>query len=150
MAEVLAVCISEEKGVSKHTVNEISIQKELGVQGDAHSGNWHRQISLLGDESVDKVRHLLPEISAGAFAENILTRGITLYELPIGTQLRVGEALLEVTQIGKECHADCAIRRQTGDCVMPREGAFAIVLEEGLIHPGDSIEIVTLSSDDAG
>lgn len=143
MAEVLAVCISEEKGVSKHTVNEIFVQKKLGVQGDAHSGNWHRQISLLGEESVDKVRHLLPQITAGAFAENILTRGIILYELPVGAHLRVGEALLEVTQIGKECHADCAIRRQTGDCVMPREGVFAIVLEEGIIYPGDGIDIVS-------
>ncbi len=141
MANVLAVCTSEKKGVQKHTVPEISVQKDYGVKGDAHAGNWHRQISLLGEESVDKVRKLLPEISAGAFAENILTQGIILYELPVGTRLRVGEALLEVTQIGKECHADCAIRRQTGDCVMPREGIFTIVLESGVIRSGDIIEV---------
>jgi MOSC domain-containing protein YiiM len=142
MAEVLAVCISEEKGTQKHTVPEISVKKQLGIEGDAHAGDWHRQISLLGEESVDKVRHLLPEIPPGAFAENILTRGIVLYELPVGTRLRVGGALLEVTQIGKECHAECAIRRQTGDCVMPREGIFTVVVEEGVIRPGDSIEVV--------
>jgi len=109
MAKVLAVCISEKRGIQKHTVPEISVQKDYGIKGDAHAGNWHRQISLLGEESVDKVRNLLPEILAGAFAENILTHGIILYKLPIGTRLRVGEALLEVTQIGKGCHADCAI-----------------------------------------
>ncbi|MDD3537199.1 MAG: MOSC domain-containing protein [Eubacteriales bacterium] len=141
MAKVTAVCISEKKGIQKHTVPEISVQIDYGIKGDAHAGNWHRQISLLGEESVDKVRNLLPEIPAGAFAENILTQGIILYELPVGTRLRVGEALLEVTQIGKECHADCAIRRQTGDCVMPREGVFTIVLESGVIRSGDIIEV---------
>lgn len=141
MAKVTAVCISEKKGIPKHTVPEIFVQKDHGIEGDAHAGNWHRQVSLQGEESVDKVRNLLPEIPAGAFAENILTRGIILYELPIGTRLRVGEALLEVTQIGKECHADCAIRRQTGDCVMPREGIFAVVLEAGVIRSGDIIEV---------
>lgn len=141
MATVLAVCTSEKKGVQKLAVPEISVEKGHGVKGDAHAGDWHRQVSLLAEESVDKVRALLPDIAAGAFAENILTRGITLYELPVGTRLRVGEALLEVTQIGKECHADCAIRRQTGDCVMPREGIFATVLESGTIRSGDNIEI---------
>lgn len=141
MATVLAVCTSEKKGVQKLAVPEISVEKGHGVKGDAHAGDWHRQVSLLAEESVDKVRALLPDIAAGAFAENILTRGITLYELPVGTRLRVGETLLEVTQIGKECHADCAIRRQTGDCVMPREGIFATVLESGTIRSGDNIEI---------
>jgi MOSC domain-containing protein YiiM len=142
MAKVLAVCISEKKGVQKHIVPEIFVQKDYGINGDAHAGNWHRQISLLGEESVNKVRKLLPEITAGAFAENILTSGIILYELSVGTRLRVGAALLEVTQIGKECHAACAISRQTGDCVMPREGIFAIVVEAGMVRPGDVIEVV--------
>jgi MOSC domain-containing protein YiiM len=142
MADVIAVCISEIKGTQKHTVPEIRLRKGHGIEGDAHAGNWHRQVSLLGDESVDKVRHLLPEILPGAFAENILTRGLVLYELPVGTRLRVGETLLEVTQIGKECHADCAIRRQPGDCVMPREGVFAVVVKEGSVRPGDGIEVV--------
>ena len=143
MAEVKAVCISERKGTMKHEVPEIKVKFKHGIEGDAHAGDWHRQISLLGTESVDKLRHILPDIPAGAFAENILTEGITLYELPIGTRLRVGEVLLEVTQIGKECHKDCAIRQQVGDCVMPREGIFTVVVEEGAIKAGDRIEIVS-------
>lgn len=142
MAKVIAVCISEKKGEQKHEVPEIVLKKDHGIVGDAHAGNWHRQISLLGTESVDKVRAVLPEIAPGAFAENILTEGITLYQLPVGTKLRVGEVLMEVTQIGKECHMGCAIRQLTGDCVMPREGIFAIVLEEGTVRPGDSLEVV--------
>ena len=141
MAEILAVCISEEKGTQKHPVSEAVFKIDHGIVGDAHAGNWHRQVSLLGEESVDKVRHLLPDIPPGAFAENLLTRGLCLYTLPIGTRLRAGEVLLEVTQIGKECHLGCAIRELTGDCVMPREGIFAIVLEEGVIRPGDTLEV---------
>lgn len=142
MARVIAVCTSEKKGTMKHEVPEIQVKKEHGIVGDAHAGNWHRQVSLLGSESVDKMKKVFPDIPIGAFAENILTEGITLYELPIGTRLRIGgEVLLEVTQIGKECHADCAIRQQVGDCVMPREGIFTIVLEEGAIRAGDAVEI---------
>ena len=142
MAVVTAVCTSEKKGVQKRAVPEITVKMNLGIEGDAHAGDWNRQISLLGEESVDKVRPHFPNLKAGAFAENILTKGITLYELPIGTKLRVGGALLEVTQIGKECHTGCAIKIVTGDCVMPREGIFAIVLEEGAIKAGDSIEVI--------
>lgn len=143
MASVVAVCISEKKGTMKHEVPEIQVKKNHGIVGDAHAGDWHRQVSLLGSESVDKMKKVFPDIPIGAFAENILTEGVTLYELPIGTRLRVGgQVLLEVTQIGKECHADCAIRKQVGDCVMPREGIFTIVLEEGTIRAGDPIEIL--------
>ena len=142
MANVIEVCISDIKGVQKRAVDSITLRKKHGIEGDAHAGDWHRQVSLLGDESVDKLRHILPDLPPGAFAENILTRGITLYELPIGTRLRVGETVLEVTQIGKECHEACAIRQKTGDCVMPREGIFAIVLEEGIIKAGDRVEII--------
>ena len=141
MAEVVAVCISTVKGVPKKEVPVIEVKKDHGIVGDAHAGNWHRQISLLADESVDKMREKLPMLKHGAFAENIVTRGLTLYTLPVGTKLRVGETLLQVTQIGKECHNDCAIKKATGECVMPREGIFAIVLEEGSIRAGDSIEI---------
>ena len=140
-ARVAAVCISERKGTMKHPVPEIRLRKRHGIEGDAHAGDWHRQVSLLANESVDKMREKFPDIPAGAFAENILTDGISLYTLPVGTRLRVGETLLEVTQIGKECHADCAIRQQVGDCVMPREGIFAIVLEEGAVRPGDAITV---------
>ncbi len=142
MASVIAVCISEKKGTQKHEVPEIQLKKSHGIVGDAHAGDWHRQVSLLGTESVEKMKQVFPDIPVGAFAENILTEGVTLYELPIGTKLRVGEVLLEVTQIGKECHASCAIRKQVGDCVMPREGIFTIVLEEGTVRAGDLVEIL--------
>ncbi|MBQ8831852.1 MAG: MOSC domain-containing protein [Oscillospiraceae bacterium] len=144
MAKVIAVCISEKKGTVKTPVSEIILKKNHGVTGDAHAGDWHRQVSLLGKESTDKIRQTIPDIPIGAFAENILTEGIELYTLPIGTKLRIGDTLLEVTQIGKECHAACAIRQQVGDCVMPREGIFAIVLEEGVVRSGDDIEIIPL------
>lgn len=141
MPQVLAVCISEKKGTVKHPVPEIQLKIDHGILGDAHAGNWHRQVSLLADENVERMRQRFPDIPTGAFAENILTRGIALSKLPVGTKLRVGQVLLQVTQIGKECHADCAIRRQVGDCVMPREGIFTKVLEEGSIRPGDEITI---------
>lgn len=142
MPVITAVCISENKGEQKHAVPEILLRKNHGIVGDAHAGNWHRQVSLLGEESVNRLRTLLPDLTAGDFAENILTRGITLYKLPIGTRLRAGQVVLEVTQIGKECHQGCEIRRLAGDCVMPREGVFAIVIEEGILRPGDKIEVI--------
>ena len=141
MAKVLAVCISEKKGTQKKPVDSIKIRRDWGIEGDAHAGNWHRQISLLANESVDKVRHILPDIQPGAFAENILTEGITLHTLPVGTRLKLGETEMEVTQIGKECHQGCAIRKLTGDCVMPREGIFCKVIVEGEIRPGDALEV---------
>ena len=141
MASVVAVCISEEKGTSKHPVELIELKKRHGIVGDAHAGDWHRQVSLLATESVDKMRRVFPDIPVGAFAENILTEGLQLSALPVGTKLAIGECLLEITQIGKECHKDCAIRKQVGDCVMPREGVFAIVLTEGTIRAGDTIRI---------
>lgn len=142
MASVVAVCISERKGTQKHEVPDIQLKINHGIVGDAHAGNWYRQISLLAQESVEKMKAVFPDIPVGAFAENILTEGLTLYTLPVGTRLQVGEVLLEVTQIGKECHAHCAIRQQVGDCVMPREGIFAIVLEEGTIRSGDTITVL--------
>ena len=143
MASVVAVCISEQKGTQKHEVPEIQLKIDHGIVGDAHAGNWHRQVSLLAQESVENMKAVFPDIPVGAFAENILTEGLTLFTLPVGTRLRVGEVLLEVTQIGKECHAHCAIRQQVGDCVMPREGIFTIVLEEGTIRAGDTITVLT-------
>lgn len=137
----MAVCISEKKGMIKHPVDHIEVKQKHGIIGDAHAGDWHRQISLLASESVDKMKALFPDIPIGAFAENILTEGIEVSKLPIGTKLNVGETILEITQIGKECHSDCAIRKQVGDCVMPREGVFAIVLQEGTIKSGDIISI---------
>ena len=142
---VLAVCISEKKGTRKHPVPSFMLKENHGIVGDAHAGAWHRQISLLADESVDKMRAKGAILQAGDFAENILTQGIDLKSLPIGTRLMIGEALLEVTQIGKECHSDCEIRRLTGQCVMPTEGIFAVVVKGGEIRPGDSIQAFPLS-----
>lgn len=142
MAEVLAVCISEVRGVSKHPVDSIHLIPGHGIEGDAHAGNWHRQVSLLAQESVDKLQSKTTlQLKPGDFAENVLTRGIDLKSLPVGTRLRLGTALGEVTQIGKECHNDCAIRQQVGDCCMPREGIFLRVLEEGYLRPGDEIRL---------
>ena len=142
-AIIRAVCISEKKGQQKHPVDEIVLQPELGIIGDAHAGNWHRQVSLLAQESVDRLQEKVSvRLFPGAFAENILCEGLTLFRLPVGTRLKIGTALCEVTQIGKECHADCAIRQQAGDCVMPREGIFAVVLEAGAAKPGDCIEVL--------
>lgn len=143
---VTAVCISEQKGTRKHPVPSVTLQENYGILGDAHAGDTrpryrHRQISLLADESVDKMRLKGAVLSAGDFAENILTKGIDLKSLPIGTHLIIGEAELEVTQIGKECHNDCEIRRLTGQCVMPTEGIFAVVVKGGVIRPGDRIII---------
>jgi MOSC domain-containing protein YiiM len=142
-AIIRAVCISGKKGVQKHPVDEVELQPQHGIVGDAHAGNWHRQVSLLAQKSVDKLQEKVTlRLIPGAFAENILCDGIELAKLPIGTKLRIGSALCEVTQIGKESHADCAIRRQAGDCVMPREGIFAIVLEGGTARAGDTVEVM--------
>ena len=135
MAQVVSVCISEKKGTKKHPVAEISLRPHHGIVGDAHAGDWHRQVSLLANESVDRMRKEGLTLAAGDFAENILTEGLTLRTLPVGTVLRAGEVRLEVTQIGKECHNDCEIRRLTGMCVMPTDGIFAVVLNEGVIRP---------------
>ena len=142
-AVIKAVCISEKKGQQKHPVDQIRLLPDVGIPGDAHAGNWHRQVSLLGTESVARLQEKIRiPLFPGAFAENILCEGICLYRLPVGTKLRIGSAVCEVTQIGKECHADCAIRQQAGDCVMPREGIFVRVLEEGTAKSGDQIQII--------
>jgi MOSC domain-containing protein YiiM len=143
MAKVMAVNISEKKGVPKKTMEWAMLIENHGLEGDAHAGSWHRQVSLLGQESIDKVTALgVKGLCTGKFAENITTEGITLYSLPIGSRLKIGEALLEITQIGKECHQKCAIFHQVGDCVMPKEGIFARVLHGGRIQAGDEIVVV--------
>lgn len=141
-AVIKAVCISEKKGQQKHPVAVVHLRPEHGIDGDAHAGNWHRQVSLLAEESVDQMRGLGFDLPPGAFAENLLTRGLELKTLPVGTVLRAGTALLAVTQIGKECHNDCAIKQSAGRCVMPTDGIFAVVLKDGAVRPGDSIEII--------
>lgn len=143
MAKVLAVNISETKGVPKEPIEKGYFEINHGLVGDAHAGNWHRQVSLLGQESIDKLnKEKLNGLCVGAFAENLTTEGIILYELPIGTKLQIGETEMEVTQIGKECHMGCAIRNLVGDCVMPREGIFTKVLKPGWIKAGDEIIVL--------
>ena len=146
MANVVSVNISARKGEQKHPVPQVTLKLHHGIVGDAHAGDWHRQVSLLAEESVDTMRAACPiPLDAGVFAENINTTGIDLKHLPVGTHLCIGEAEVEVTQIGKECHSDCAIKRAVGKCVMPTEGIFAIVVREGIIRPGDDIKILEVS-----
>lgn len=140
-ASVVAVSISEKKGTRKKPQDSIRLVVGHGVEGDAHAGNWHRMVSLLPEESVDVMREMLPNLAAGDFAENILTRGLSLKELPVGTVLTVGECELVVTQIGKKCHNDCEIHRLTGKCVMPTDGIFAVVTRGGVVRPGDAMRV---------
>lgn len=139
---VLAVCTSLNKGERKKPVPSVELVPNHGIAGDGHAGDWHRQVSLLAQESIDKMRALGLSVSAGDFAENITTTGIDLVSLPIGSRLILGPALLEVTQIGKECHTRCAIYYQAGDCVMPKEGIFARVLKGGTVTAGVEISLI--------
>ncbi len=144
MAYVEAVCLSLKKGIVKKEQNQVNVLENWGIEGDAHAGKWHRQISLLAGESIDGVKQILPTIKNGAFAENIITRGIDLAALKIGDTLQIGkQIILEITQIGKECHnSGCAIKKATGDCIMPREGIFARVIRGGSLTKGLEITIV--------
>ena len=141
MGIIEAVCISDKKGIIKTPVDHISLRTDLGIEGDAHAGEWHRQVSILAGESIDRMRKKMPELDHGMFAENIVTRDIDLSTLSIGDSLLVGAgAVLEITQIGKECHnAGCAIKVATGECIMPREGLFCRVIEGGTIAAGMAI-----------
>ena len=143
MTKIVAVNISEKKGVIKHPIEKGFFKVNHGLEGDAHAGNWHRQVSLLGTESIEKMKATgIEGLCSGKFAENLTTEGIILYELPVGTKLKIGEVIMEVTQIGKECHLGCEIRQLVGDCVMPREGIFTRILIEGWIKPEDEIEVL--------
>lgn len=149
MAKILAVNISEKKKTPKITVPEGRLIEDFGLEGDAHAGKWHRQISLLGTESIEKARNGRTDgLCHGVFAENLTTEGIELFTLPVGTRLRVGgEAVLEITQIGKECHEGCAIRQLVGQCVMPREGVFARVVKGGVVRAGDELAVLPPEDD---
>lgn len=140
-AKVIAVCISEKKGERKTPVPSVELRAGHGIVGDAHAGDWHRQVSLLAMESIRKMQRMGLSVDTGDFAENVTTEGIELVTLAIGTRLRVGATVLEVTQIGKECHTRCAIYQQAGDCVMPKEGIFARVLAGGMVKPGDEVAV---------
>lgn len=140
---VLAVNISKIKGVIKESIPFGEFQEDHGLVGDAHAGKWHRQVSLLAQESIDKMTQIgIEGLCSGKFAENLTTQGIELYTLPVGTRVRIGETVHEVTQIGKECHHGCAIKVQVGQCIMPKEGIFTRVITGGTIHVGDAIEVL--------
>jgi MOSC domain-containing protein YiiM len=143
MASVVAVCTSRKKGTRKEQVAKVLIKEEYGVMGDAHADcQTHRQVSLLAMESIDKMRNFGFDLKPGDFAENITTEGIDLVSLPIGTRIMLGdEVVLEMTQIGKECHTACAIRRQVGKCIMPEEGIFGRVIQGGHVRSGDSVNV---------
>jgi len=139
---VKAICISEKRGTAKIPVEEARFLADWGMEGDAHAGNWHRQVSLLSFEAVEAFRREGADVAEGAFGENLLVSGFDFPSLPIGTQFRIGEVLLEITQIGKECHDHCAIFYQVGHCIMPEKGVFARVLQGGMVHVGDRMDIV--------
>lgn len=143
-SRIVAVCLSKNKGERKENIGKGRLVAGHGLEGDAHAGNWHRQVSLLALESIEKMRARGLAVGPGDFAENITTQGLDLTCLPVGTLLRIGAALGEVTQIGKECHTACAIRRQAGDCIMPREGIFVRIIESGTVEVGDTVEVVAV------
>ena len=143
MASVLSINISEKKGTPKTKINPGVLIEDFGFEGDAHAGKWHRQVSFLAKESIDKSKGLPTDgLCHGVFAENITTEGIILHTLPVGTRLTVGECVLEITQIGKECHDGCAIRQLVGQCIMPREGIFCRVISGGKVYDNDEICVV--------
>ena len=141
MGKITAICISERRGTAKNFVDAANFITEFGIDGDAHAGDWHRQVSFLGQGEIDAFKARGAKIEAGAFGENIVAEGFTFKNLPVGTRLKSGDVFFEITQIGKECHSHCAIYHQVGDCIMPREGVFARVLHGGKISVGDELEL---------
>ena len=140
MGVIKGICISEKRGTAKHEIEEAILAKDWGIQGDAHAGHWHRQVSLLSYEKIEEFRKKGADIELGAFGENLIVSGYDFRNLAGGTRFQCGEAVLEMTQIGKECHSHCEIYKRMGECIMPREGVFAIVLHGGTIRKGDLLE----------
>ncbi|WP_245596514.1 MOSC domain-containing protein [Fusobacterium perfoetens] len=140
--KIKAVCISEKKGTDKKNIHECEIVEGFGLKNDAHGGNWHRQISLLSYEKIEDFKKRGGEVIDGSFGENLIVSGLNLVNIPIGTKLKINDIVLEVTQIGKECHSHCEIFKKVGDCIMPREGIFAKVISGGIIKEGDIVEII--------
>lgn len=140
-AKIIAISVSEKKGQRKHNVESAELIENMGIKGDAHAGFMHRQISLLGIESIDLMRKSGVDVNPGDFAENITVEGVTLYKLPVGTKMTIGETELEVSQIGKECHSGCEIQQLVGSCIMPTQGIFAVVKKGGSIKMGDTLII---------
>ena len=148
MGKIMAVCISEKRGTQKKNIEKVRLIENFGLEGD-HGGNWHRQVSLLSYEKVRAFEEKGISVEDGAFGENLLVEGFDFKTLPVGTRFRCGDVLLEMTQIGKECHSHCEIYQAVGDCIMPREGVFARVLHGGMIQIGDEMEIVPSSDSDS-
>lgn len=142
MGIIRAICISEKRGTSKKNIHECEVVEGFGLKNDAHGGNWHRQISLLSFEKIEDFKARGGEVIDGDFGENLIVTEIDLRNLPIGTRLKINEVILEVTQIGKECHSHCEIFKKVGDCIMPREGIFTKVICGGHIKEGDKIEVI--------
>lgn len=140
MGVIKGICISEKRGTAKHEIEEAILAKDWGIQGDAHAGHWHRQVSLLSYEKIEEFRKKGADIELGAFGENLIVSGYDFRNLAVGTRFQCGEAVLEMTQIGKECHSHCEIYKRMGECIMPREGVFAIVLHGDTIRKGDLLE----------
>ena len=149
MGKIMAVCISEKRGTQKKNIEKVRLIENFGLEGDAHGGNWHRQVRLLSYERVLAFEEKGISVEDGAFGENLLVEGFDFKTLPVGTRFRCGDVLLEMTQIGKECHSHCEIYQAVGDCIMPREGVFARVLHGGEIQIGDELEIVPSSDSDS-
>lgn len=147
MGKVLGICVSEKRGTQKKEVNEAVLKENWGIEGDAHAGDWHRQVSLLSFEKIKAFRERGADVDFGAFGENLIVEGYDLRRLPVGTRFRIGEAVLELTQIGKECHSHCEIYKKMGDCIMPREGVFTEVVKGGRIRKGDAVEMEAPSPD---
>ena len=143
MGKIIGICISEKRGTAKHEVETAKLVEDWGIEGDAHAGHWHRQVSLLSYEKIEAFRAKGADIPLGAFGENLVVEGFDFRTLPVTSRFAIGDVVLEMTQIGKECHNDCVIKQQTGECIMPREGVFAVVLRGGTIQKGDTIELVT-------
>ena len=145
MGKILGICISEKRGTQKHQVDSAEIAAGWGIEGDAHGGNWHRQVSMLSYEKIEEFRSRGAKVEFGAFGENLIVEGYDLKTLPLGTRFKAGNAVLELTQVGKECHSHCQIYKVMGDCIMPREGVFTKVIEGGEIKVGDEINICETS-----
>lgn len=143
MSKIRAICISPKKGTIKRPVEEAKLIEGFGIEGDAHAGNWHRQVSLLSYQKVEDFNAKGGAVVDGDFGENILIEGLDVRILPVGSQLQVGEAIVEITQVGKECHHHCQIYHRVGDCIMPREGVFGKVIRGGLIHPEDEVQVIS-------
>ena len=142
MGRLKGICISEKRGTEKHEVREAMVKMDWGIEGDAHGGKWHRQISLLSDEKIQEFRAKGAEVAYGAFGENLIVEGFDFRMLPVGTRFHIGDVVLEMTQIGKECHSGCAIFKKMGECIMPKQGVFTKVIHGGVIHPGDELVIL--------